>query len=184
MGKYLGQHFLKNKSVVEKIISVLQLQEGDNVIEIGAGHGELTLELLKHPIDLVAIEKDKELAEELKNKSASWRTKLKIIEGDALKFLKIGSPVGEWKLVGNIPYYITGHLLRIVSELEKKPFITILTVQKEVAERIIAEPPKMNRLAAITQFWADPQIIAVLSPNNFDPPPEVESAIIKLKNKD
>ncbi len=191
-----GQHFLKNKSAVEKIVSALELREGDNVIEIGSGHGELTLELLKHPIDLIAIEKDRELAEELKNKGL----KLKIIEGDVLKELPkiIHKPSAispdsraiedprqsrDYKLVGNIPYYITGHLLRIISELEKKPLITVLTVQKEVAERIVAEPPKMNRLAAITQFWADPEIIAVLPPSDFDPSPEVESAIIKLEKK-
>ncbi len=180
MSERLGQHFLKNKSAIEKIVTVLKLEKGDNVVEIGPGHGELTLELLKNPIELTVMEKDTNLVQELKNKNLN----IKILEGDALKFLKNWSlDVGSWKLVGNIPYYITGHLLRIISELENKPLITVLTIQKEVAERIISQPPKMNRLSAITQFWSEPKIVATLHPNDFDPSPEVESAIIELRTK-
>lgn len=179
MSSYLGQHFLKNKSAVEKIVAALQLVEGDNVIEIGPGHGELMAELLKHPIKLIAIEKDRELANEL-------RDRFEVIEGDALKELvRVVQQLKtvSYKLVGNIPYYITGHLLRIISELENKPSVTVLTIQKEVAERIVSQPPKMNRLSAITQFWAEPKIITILPPSDFDPPPEVESAVIELRSK-
>ena len=92
------------------------------------------------------------------------------------------SPI-NYKLVGNIPYYITGKLLRIVGESEPKPTRSVLTVQKEVAERLSAKPPKMNRLAASVQFWAEPEIIAVLSKNEFRPKPKVDSAVVRLESR-
>jgi 16S rRNA (adenine1518-N6/adenine1519-N6)-dimethyltransferase len=111
---------------------------------------------------------------------------IQVISGDALKILPQLTNKLEtrsYKLVGNIPYYITGHLLRIIGELNKKPRITVLMVQKEVAERITAKPPHMNLLAAATQIWADISMILRLKPKDFDPPPKVESAVIKLETK-
>ena len=87
------------------------------------------------------------------------------------------------KIVGNIPYYITGKLLRIISELEHKPERTVLLIQKEVALRICATPPDMNRLAASVQFWADAEIIAHVPRNDFSPAPEVDSAVVVLNAK-
>ena len=187
--KSFGQHFLKNQLAIKKIIAALDLQEKDTVVEIGPGHGELTSELIKHPIEIIAIEKDQRLAKELELRIRNqelWKSRAKIINDDVLKVLK--SPDSKFlihnsKIVGNIPYYITGYLLRILSELENKPSLTVLTVQKEVAERIVAKPPEMNRLAAITQFWAETKILAILPAKDFDPPPEVDSAVIVLKTR-
>ncbi|MDP2598600.1 MAG: rRNA adenine dimethyltransferase family protein [Candidatus Liptonbacteria bacterium] len=110
---------------------------------------------------------------------------ISVIRGDVLKILDSKFQIlNSYKLVGNIPYYITGHLLRVVGELEKKPELCVFTIQKEVAERIVAEPPQMNRLAASVQFWAEPKIIAYISRRDFSPPPEVDSAIIKLETRD
>ncbi len=111
---------------------------------------------------------------------------LSIIEGDALKLLpEIVAQLpreARYKIVGNIPYYITGKLLRVVSELEYAPERVIVLIQEEVAERICAAPPAMNRLAASVQFWADATIIARVPRNDFSPPPKVDSAVIVLKN--
>jgi len=177
----LGQHFLKNQAAIKKIVAALELRPGETALEVGTGHGELTTELLKHDINLIAVEKDKNLT-----RSAGWRTKVKIIEGDILKILP---PLANklqatpYKLVGNIPYYLTGYLLRLIGELEHKPSLIVFTLQKEVAERIAAQPPQMNKLAASVQFWAEPEIIDYLKPGDFSPPPKVHSAIIRLLPK-
>ncbi len=185
--KSLGQNFLMNKSKLRKIADVLELKKGDTVIEIGSGHGELTEELrIKNKeLRIIAIEKDTEFAKALKEKFSKDKN-IEIIEGDVLKVLPVlfgGFKLQalSFKIVGNIPYYITGYLLRIVSELELKPELMILTIQKEVAQRISAKPPKMNLLAASVQFWAEPKIIGYISKKDFRPAPKVDSAIIKLK---
>ncbi|MEK9173007.1 MAG: rRNA adenine N-6-methyltransferase family protein, partial [Patescibacteria group bacterium] len=89
----------------------------------------------------------------------------------------------NYKLVGNIPYYITGKLFRILSDAENKPSISVFTIQREVAERITASPPKMNRLSAIIQWWAEPSIVSWLSRDDFSPKPDVDSAIVKLVSR-
>lgn len=182
MNNFLGQHFLANPTALKKIIDALAVAAGDTVVEIGPGHGELTDLLLASPAaHIIAIEKDAELAQALRERVSS--VKFKIITGDALNELpKIASSLAPnpYSIVGNIPYYITGHLFRVIGELEHKPTRVVFTIQKEVAERICSLPPRMNRLAASVQIWGKPEIIAVLKPGNFNPPPAVDSAIIQL----
>jgi 16S rRNA (adenine1518-N6/adenine1519-N6)-dimethyltransferase len=185
---HLGQHFLKNAAVLQSIIAALELRAGDAVIEIGSGHGELTLPLAKKMADLrgtfVAIEKDLSLVSEVKNEIEKMAGDHLVLQGDALKMLPgiIAALTAEtYKLVGNLPYYITGHLLRAVSELQKKPERCVFMLQKEVAERIVARPPKMNRLAASVQFWAEPRLIGLVSKKDFSPMPTVDSALLLLK---
>ncbi|HUC31705.1 MAG TPA: 16S rRNA (adenine(1518)-N(6)/adenine(1519)-N(6))-dimethyltransferase RsmA [Candidatus Paceibacterota bacterium] len=191
----LGQHFLKNAAVLEKIVGALALADGERVIEIGAGHGELTAPLAlaarKCNGTIISIEKDYALISALTELSQKETPGLlSIIEGDALKLLPeivaaevLSAKEPRYKIVGNIPYYITGKLLRTISELEYKPERTVLLVQKEVAERICAAPPAMNRLAASVQFWADAAVVATVPKKDFSPPPEVDSAIVVLKTK-
>ncbi len=187
MGQPLGQHFLKNLKAVEAALAALNLQKGDFVVEIGPGKGVLTQPLADKIKDLsgklIAIEKDLALVDNL----LKSRSGAEIIEGDALKILEnpkfLAKLPKNWKIIGNIPYYITGHLLRILGEIDNPPQMAVLMVQKEVAERVTARPPKMNLLAAATQIWADISIIFRLKPGDFDPPPEVESAIIELATK-
>ncbi len=201
----LGQHFLKNKSAIKKIVEVLEIQNNDTIIEVGPGHGELTKQIQNteiknrnnegQKIKIIAIEKDKKFIGELGRKFSANKN-VEIIFGDALKILpKLISNLGavteqngrqkyensKLKIVGNIPYYITGKLLRILSETKNKPSLCVFTFQKEVAERICAQPPKMNRLAAITKFWAKPEVIMRLPASAFSPQPEVDSAVIKLE---
>ena len=188
MGKRLGQHFLINKDKLREIVEALDLKDGDTIIEIGPGHGELTKQLTTNNLQLkiIAIEKDKELYEKLVNSNWKLDKNIKFICGDILKILpelitNYQLPITNYKIVGNIPYYITGYLLRILGELENKPSLIVLTIQKEVAERVCAKVGKTNLLAASVQFWAKPEIIGYISRKDFKPAPEVDSAIIKLK---
>jgi len=183
----LGQHFLKNKSVIKKIIASLELKEGEAVIEIGPGHGELTMALreIARPSGskIVVIEKDEELAAELERLKEPNGVEIKVIKGDALKVLGDASlSLGKkpYALVGNIPYYITGKLLRTTGELSHKPTVCIFMVQKEVALRATNIPPRMNRLSASIQFWARPSILASVPRTDFAPPPNVDSALLRL----
>jgi len=196
----LGQHFLKNEAALEKIVAALALANGDRVIEIGPGHGELTVPLVAAARGnngvIISIEKDRALVPALTDLGKKESPEvLSIIEGNALKLLPEvvarfsprtqpkAANAPRYKLVGNIPYYITGKLLRIISDLEHKPERTVLLIQKEVAERICAAPGEMNRLAASVQFWADVTIVAQVPRKDFSPPPKVDSAVIVLVSK-
>ncbi|OGD25049.1 ribosomal RNA small subunit methyltransferase A [Candidatus Azambacteria bacterium RIFCSPHIGHO2_01_FULL_40_24] len=182
----LGQYFLTSKTNLQKIVMALDLKADDSVIEIGPGHGELTNELriMNYELRITAIEKDEEFVRYLQEKFAQDKN-IEIVEGDVLKILP--ELAKSRKIVGNIPYYITGHLLRIIGELENKPSLVVLTVQKEVAERICApsqtntgKKGRMNLLAASVQFWAEPEIIDYIPKTEFRPQPKVDSAIIRL----
>ncbi len=186
----LGQHFLKDKSVLEKIITAIDFGINENIIEVGPGHGELTnlivRELKKNNGKLVMIEKDSKLFLELQENFNN--SNHIILEGDALKIVPKLVDSKEfknkkYKIVGNIPYYITGYLLRVIGESKSKPQICVFTIQNEVADRINAKPPHMNLLAASVQIWADTKIISRVPRGAFSPPPKVQSAVIKLTTK-
>ncbi len=185
--KRLGQHFLTDRLVIQKIIGALALARGDTVLELGAGRGALTVPLAelseKKDFSLFAVEKDVYLAEELEAKLGESKT-AHIIRGDLREVLPEfarNKKAEPFTLVGNIPYYLTGYLFRLISELGIKPKITILTIQKEVAERVTAIPPAANRLSASVRFWGNPKIVALVPPDAFSPPPEVHSAILRIK---
>lgn len=186
----LGQHFLKNKDVIAKIVSAIEPKDDDVIFEIGPGHGELTKELsnTNRPLRIICIEKDISLCESLKTRFKDDK-RIEIVCGDALKFLPLlisqlkRDVILKYKVVGNIPYYITGHLFRIIGELKNKPERTTFMIQKEVAVRIVSQPPKMNRLAASVQFWAAPKIIMEVPKYDFHPAPRVDSAVVLLEQK-
>lgn len=180
----LGQHFLIKKSVLERIVKALEVEPTDTIIEIGPGHGELTKYLLdKSPKKLIAVEKDRDLVSSIQYLVSS-DDRLEIIEGDILELLpKIANELKSQqaiKLVGNIPYYITGKLLRTLGQLEPKPERVVLTIQKEVALRLTAAPPKMNLLAASVGYWGKLEIVRFVPRGAFRPPPKVESAVVKI----
>jgi len=191
----LGQHFLNNATVIKKIIGAVEFEKGSIVIEIGPGRGALTVPLAAActtaQCHLIAIEKDAVLANVLAAELAREKIKgIEIVMGDALKLLPkaIATATGanehyRYAVVGNIPYYITGKLLRIISEAATKPQQCVFMLQREVAERICAAPPAMNRLAASVQFWADAKIITAVPKEDFIPPPKVDSAVIVLTEK-
>jgi 16S rRNA (adenine1518-N6/adenine1519-N6)-dimethyltransferase len=139
---------------------------------------------------LVAVERDERLADELRaSLDAAGAEAVEIVSGDVLDVLPAviskhrNIKTSKFIIVGNIPYYITGHLLRIVGELDPRPEACVFMVQKEVAERIVATPPDMNRLAASIQIWGEPKIIAKVPRGSFIPPPKVDSAVIVIKTK-
>src|SRR3990167_1463399 len=189
--KSLGQNFLINQRILDKIIQAVEVEPEDIIIEVGPGTGNLTEKLAKKADQVIAIEKDRRLIELLKEKFKD--SNIEIVEGDALEVdignlllssisLAYGRKV-NYKVVGNIPYYITSNLLRTIFEKWPKPKLIVLTVQKEVAKRIVAKPPDMNLLALSVQFYSSPEIIGYVSKGSFRPMPKVDSAIIKLVPK-
>ena len=180
--KRLGQNFLVNKKALRRIGEALEIGAGETILEIGAGTGNLTREILKKTRRVMAIEKDGELVKILKSQLKNLKPKFKIIEGDVRRVLpRITQRLKNYKIVGNIPYYLTGRLFRIFQELKNPPTLIVLTIQKEVAKRISAQPPKMNQLAAIVNLWARPRILFYLKPRDFWSAPKVSSAVIRLK---
>lgn len=185
--KSLGQHFLRCRWVVSTMIHAAKLNPNDAVLEIGPGTGVLTKALAKNAGRVLAIEKDKRMAEELKKSlNAGGFSNVEMAIGDVLKYVPDSiwntnrAKHGAYKIVANIPYYLTSRLLRLIFEGWPKPELIVLTVQKEVAKRIVARPPKMNLLAFSVQFFGKPEIIKTIPQECFYPRPEVESAIIKI----
>lgn len=174
--KSLGQYFLKNHLAIKKIVESLFLQPGEFVLEIGPGQGVLTLALLETGAQVVAVEKDEVLAEALKNRLAGFKN-FEILPLDILDFLpKFVS--GEYKLCGNLPYYLTGKILELSLEVWPRPSKIVFLVQKEVAERICAKPPRMSVLAVISQLLAKPSKILFVPRQDFYPAPKVDSAVV------
>ena len=139
--KSLGQNFLKSEKIAQEIVEAGEVGAEDIVLEVGPGKGILTEELLKKAKKVIAVEKDEQLAEFLKEKFAKEikNGKLEIVSSDILKFNPIicNLEPSRYKLIANIPYYITSHLLRTFLESDTQPSLMVLMVQKEVAERIV-----------------------------------------------
>jgi len=188
--KKMGQSFLINKSALKKIVETAQLTPQDIILEIGPGIGTLTKELAEKAKKVIAIEKDGKMVEILKKTLENCRN-VKIIHNDILKIsnfkcslrdaLRV-KQISNYKVVANIPYYLTSPLIRKCLESEKKPDEMILMVQKEVAQRICSKPPDMSLLSVSVQFYAQAKIFAYISKECFWPRPKVESAIIKISN--
>lgn len=183
--KSLGQNFLKDRSVLEKIIKAADLKADDFVLEIGSGQGVLTEELVKYAGKVLGIEIDKNLADGLKNKFAG-NNKLEIINDDVLKInlpeLIEKNNFQNYKVIANIPYYITSPIIQLFLETKYPPAEMILMVQKEVAERIVARPGQMSILAVSVQYYADAELLFSVDKTAFWPVPEVDSAVIKISN--
>ncbi len=184
--KSLGQHFLKSDRALKKIIEAAELDRKDFVLEIGPGTGILTKKLLETGASVVAVEKDDELftllektfAKEIEDK------KLVLVHDDILDFepRNYKLTAGNYKLVANIPYNITGEILRKFLESECAPGRIILLVQKEVAERILARDGKESILSVSVRAYGDAKIVDKVLAGSFVPRPSVDSAIIKIDN--
>jgi len=180
-----GQNFLIDESVLSKIIKAAELKKSDAVLEIGPGSGVLTRELAERVKNMIAVEKDRKMVEILKENLKSFKN-VKIIHNDILKienwkFIEnCKLKIGNYKIVANLPYYIASPVIRKFLESDNPPQEMVLMVQKEVAQRICAKPPKMNLLAVSVQFYADPEIISYISKASFWPRPKVDAAIIKI----
>ncbi|HRY82510.1 MAG TPA: 16S rRNA (adenine(1518)-N(6)/adenine(1519)-N(6))-dimethyltransferase RsmA [Candidatus Moranbacteria bacterium] len=215
--KSLGQNFLRDKNVLEKIIASADLKSDDFVIEIGPGEGVLTEELAKHAGKVLAVEIDKTLADKLKEKYKNNK-KIEILNDDILKInlpeilrhserseaksknlldnitsnnnrkilrLRPSTDFAQdddinYKLIANIPYYITSPIIQLFLETKYPPSVMILMVQKEVAQRICANPGQMSILAVSVQYYSKPELLFYVDKKSFYPVPEVDSAVIKI----
>jgi len=179
--KKLGQNFLISKTVLNKIIKAADLKKTDIVLEIGPGIGALTKELAKKAGKVIAIEKDIKMIEILKKTLKDFNN-IEIIHADILKFNLDAKNLDarRYKVVSNLPYYITSPVIKKFLECDNPPTQMLLMVQKEVAQRICAKPPRMNLLAVSVQFYSQPKIISYVSKNCFWPRPKIDSAIIKI----
>ena len=190
--KGLGQHFLIDKGVLELATSAAELAPGEVVIEVGPGLGVLTRELAQRVGWLLAVELDSKLAAILKDTLASFRN-VTVINGDILKINPLALlsrvpasfpgppevPPG-YKVVANLPYYITSPVLRHFLEADVTPRLMVVMVQKEVAEAITAGPGRMSLLSVSVQFYGRPEIVGQVPADCFYPAPEVDSAILRV----
>lgn len=181
--KSLGQNFLKSKSIIEDIINSSEIKNGDIVLEIGPGKGILTEELLKKT-SVIGVEKDGNLINYLNDKFKNEidSGKLKLIHGDILN-ISVKEIVQEnYKLIANIPYYITGALFRKILSCENKPESITVMVQKEVAKRIVSQNKKESILSMSIKVYGEPKYIKKVPARYFSPKPKVDSAILYIKN--
>lgn len=184
--KSLGQNFLNSSTIARDIVRAANLSEKDTVIEIGPGKGFLTTELLATGAHVIAIEKDdrmipllsEKFTEEIKQK------KFTIVHGDVIEEIEKKSftlPV-NYKLVANIPYYITGQIIRTFLESNHKPTQMVLMVQKEVATRIVARDKKESILSLSVKAYGIPKLIKKVPARYFTPAPKVDSAVLSIEN--
>ena len=166
-----------DQNILRKIIETANISKNDTILEIGAGLGNLTKKLAEEARKVITIEKSRQLFPLLKENLKEFNN-IEIIQGDVLKD-KLNLP-DKYKIVANIPYYITSPIIRMFLESENSPEEMVLLIQKEVGQRIIAQPPRMNLLALSVQFYARPKIAFHVSKNCFWPKPEVDSAIIRI----
>lgn len=179
--KSLGQHWLRDRSVLEHIADLAEVDARDTVLEIGPGLGTLTSELLRRAEKVLAVEFDEALARKL---PAQFPGKnLEVINHDILTFDLSQLPAG-YKVAANVPYYITSKIVQHLMTAGNKPSIAVLLVQKEVAERLAARPGDMSILAISAQLYADVYLGDVVPAELFTPPPKVDSQVVVLRTRD
>lgn len=178
--KSLGQHWLHDRGILEAIAELAELQPHDTVLEIGPGLGTLTSELLRRADSVTAVEFDPELARKLPGQFPGKN--LSVIHDDILQFALDELPVG-YKVVANVPYYITSKIVEKLMTAKNKPAIAVLLVQKEVAERIAAKPGDMSILAVSAQIFAEAELGVEVPKAYFTPPPKVDSQVVILRTR-
>lgn len=187
--KGLGQNFLVDENALIKIANAAEIYEGDVILEIGPGLGSLTRYLGSAAQQVIAVELDEKLLPALHETLAPFDN-VKIVVGDILKLdptyllanLELNKENGplSYKVVANIPYYITSALIRHLLEAQIQPSNLVFTVQKEVAQRICEQPPKMSLLALSVQVYGEPKIVAKIPAGAFFPAPKVDSSVVKI----
>jgi 16S rRNA (adenine1518-N6/adenine1519-N6)-dimethyltransferase len=186
--KRLGQHFLTDAHVLDLILAAAELSRDDTVVEIGPGLGILTKVLAESCGKVIAIELDSKLASMLRKRLSSF-SNVSIVHADVLKvtpkellanYLAAPGTVAGYKVVANLPYYITSPVLRHFLEASAKPSIMVVMVQREVGEAIAGISGKMNLLAVRTQLYSKPTIVARVPARSFYPPPKVNSVVLRL----
>jgi len=174
--KSLGQNFLLDENVLDKIVEAADIGADDNVIEVGPGLGVLTRKLAERAKHVTAIELDRGLVALLERENEQLEN-VNFVHQDALKY---DPPAIAYKLVANIPYYITSPLISHFLMCENRPTKMVLLMQKEVAEKICAEEGKLNVLALHVQIFGKPRIVSSVSPGAFYPEPKVDSSVLEI----
>lgn len=182
--KSLGQNFLTSIPARIAIVEAGNLTKEDTVLEIGPGRGFLTRALLDTGAHVVALEKDRDLLPVLSETFAAEITsgQLTLIEGDALTFEPEVSITGDYKLIANIPYYITGAILSRYLSSQKPPTTMVVLVQKEVAERVCARDGKESLLSLSVKVYGEPKLVYRVSKGSFNPIPNVDSGVLQIQN--
>ncbi len=185
--KSLGQNFLKSKKALLEIVESAHISPSDTILEIGPGKGALTEQLLEKEGRVIAIEKDRDLIILLKEKFSKEieSKKLELIEGDILDFdleALYTKSNNSYKVIANIPYYITGALIRLFLEARIQPKTMVLLLQKEVVDRIVARDKKESILSIAVKAYGTPVYISKVSKKYFSPIPNVDSGIIAIKD--
>lgn len=182
--KSLGQNFLTSEAAIHKIVIAAELNPSETVLEVGPGKGVLTRALLATGARVTAVEKDSRLIETLTAEFSGEIVvgRLTLIEADILEATpeKIGLAEGQYKIVANIPYYITGQFVRAFLEAKNQPKSAVILLQKEVVDRIIARDSKESILSISVKAYGIPEKIGTVSRGSFFPAPNVDSAILKI----
>lgn len=180
--KSFGQNWLKDQHTLDVIVESANISKLDTILEVGPGLGYLTEKLISTGAQVIVVESDKDLIFPLKQKFLKAKN-IRIISSDILKF-NLSELTSNYKVVANIPYYLTSNLIRTLLESNNKPKSMVLLVQKEVAQRIVASPGQMSVLAFSVQYYSTPEIIADVSRELFEPVPNVDSSIVKFSIRD
>jgi len=184
--KSLGQNFLKSEKALNKIIEAGEVSEGDVVLEIGPGDGALTKKLLEKAGKVIAIEKDSRLIKILEETFAKEikEGKFELINKDILDSDLVFLENKNYKLIANIPYYITGEIIQkfLSTSSNTQPQKIVLMVQKEVATRIVASDSKESILSMSVKVYGDPKYEMTVNKKYFSPSPKVDSAILSISN--
>lgn len=184
----LGQHFLRNAAVVRTIVRAARLQRDDVVVEIGPGDGVLTDALAAHAGRVVAVEKDERLIPRLRRRFAA-SAHVTILHADILRVVPAdlvatqASPRQSYKVVANIPYYITAPIIRMLTECPRPPEHMVLMVQKEVGKRLTAAPGELSVLGVAAQYYCDVRYVCDVPRADFEPAPVVDSAVVTLTRR-
>ncbi len=193
--KGLGQNFLADPVHLNRIVAAAELTREDTVVEVGPGVGTLTARLASQAGRVIAVELDSSLLPALRETLAPY-SNVTIVQGDILQLdpgqlsmvndrtsanADSSLTIDRYKVVANLPYYITSAAIRHLLTAAQPPALLVLTVQREVAQRIVARPPDMSLLAVSVQFYAQPEIVARIPAGAFVPAPKVDSAILRLR---
>lgn len=178
--KSLGQHWLTDRASLEAMCNAAAVQPEDTVLEIGPGLGALTELLVKQANHVVAVEFDLKLADELPGRVKAEN--LEVVSQDILSF-DFTQLIPGYKVVANIPYYLTSNLIRVLSESVNPPAVAVLLVQKEVAERVAAKPGQMSILSVTAQYYWEVSLGREVPAELFTPPPKVDSQVLILHGR-
>jgi len=179
--KSLGQHWLTDQANLQAMADAAEIDATDTVLEIGPGLGTLTKLLTEQAAHVIAVEYDEALFQALAGRVPA--TNLEVVQSDILQFDYTTLPP-DYKVVANIPYYLTSNLIRQLSETSNRPSIAALLIQKEVAERVAAEPGDMSLLSVSAQYYWEVETDLVMIAKLFTPPPKVDSQILVLTRRD